>query len=457
MKTNSMKVFSRLTVLFICACFYSCKQTQQSSDTSLLEPQIRAGMAKLSGQILAPVPPQMSLNLRFQNPVTAHESIYEASPDSDGRFHFEVPVECSKVQVSLVAPGYGGTFVVLSPDEEAYVEVQIGSNGVSLVRTDQIRLLSSQDIQNYSTGIMPRFATKTGDIKSLYEMSPEVYANEATNFMKERIDYALEGATLSDAGRAFTTNELALMYLYDRLLSYKEAMESAYLNIEGQEKLSQFVPQEPDASYYSFLKQFQLDNAQYMYNSYFPSVMQKILAAKGLNIPAIVDTPIQEWISGVKATLTELLGFDSGQFYDLLVAHAYAKQLNDESAPLSDKQKENISAYFQGGEMAQILLRRNEEIIKQAEGRTGVFVRDTPAVPANELMDAIITNYKGKTVVVDFWATWCGPCLSAMEQTKPLKSELKDKEVVFVYLTNPSSGKREWSKQSRAWMATIII
>ena len=140
-----MKVFSRLTVLFICAWFYSCKQTQQSSDTSLLEPQIRAGMAKLSGQILAPVPPQMSLNLRFQNPVTAHESIYEASPDSDGRFHFEVPVECSKVQVSLVAPGYGGTFVVLSPDEEAYVEVQIGSNGVSLVRTDQIRLLSSQD------------------------------------------------------------------------------------------------------------------------------------------------------------------------------------------------------------------------------------------------------------------------------------------------------------------------
>ncbi len=446
MKINSMKDYSKLIIVLICSCLYSCGQAQQSNNTSLPDPQVRAGIAKLSGKILASIPSQVSLNLIFQNPVTAHESVYEADSDSDGLFHFEVPIECSQIQASIVIPGYGGAFVVLSSDVDTHIEVRVGSDGVSLAKTDQIRFLSSKDEKNYGNEIASRFASKVGAKKPLYEIAPEAYANEAAAFMKERIDYALEGAALSDAGKVFITNELALMYLYGRLLTYKEAMELAYENIEGREKLVQFVPKEPNASYYSFLKQFHLDNPLYLYNSDFSLVMQRILSAKGLNIPAISDTPVQEWLSGVKSTLAALLGFDSGQFYDLLAAHAYAKQFNDESVPLSVKQKENITTYYKDGEIANILLRRNEEVIKLADGKSGVFVRETPAVPGSELMNAIISQYKGKIVVVDFWATWCGPCLSAMEQTKSIKSELKDKDVIFVYLTNTSSVKREWTE-----------
>ncbi len=430
-----MKDYLKLIIVLVCSCFYSCGQAQQDSGTSLPEPQIRAGVAKLSGKILAPVPAQVSLNLRFQNPVTAHESIYKTIPDGDGRFYFEVPIECSKALASVVAPGYGGTFVTLSSDVETHIEIHIETDGVSLAKTDHNRWLSPLDEKSYGKEIVPRFVSKTGETKSLYEMSPEAYADESVTFMKERIDYALRGAVLSNTGRIFISNELTLLYLRGRLLTYTENMEAA-----------QLVPKELDASYYSFLKQFQLDNPLYLYNSDFSLVMQRILSAKGLNIPAISDTPVHEWLSSVKSILAELLGFASGQFYDLLAAHAYVKQFNDESEPLSVKQKENITAYYQEGEIAKILLRRNEEIIKIAEGKTGVFVRETPAVPNSELMNAIISRYKGKVIVVDFWTTWCGPCLSAMEQIKPLKSELKDKGVIFVYLTNPSSSQPEWNK-----------
>ena len=43
-----------------------------------------------------------------------------------------------------------------------------------------------------------------------------------------------------------------------------------------------------------------------------------------------------------------------------------------------------------------------------------------------------LSDYRGKTVVLDFWATWCGPCQKSMPHLESVYQQVKDKNVVVL-------------------------
>jgi thiol-disulfide isomerase/thioredoxin len=80
-----------------------------------------------------------------------------------------------------------------------------------------------------------------------------------------------------------------------------------------------------------------------------------------------------------------------------------------------------------------------EQSAKAKAAKSGVVGKPAPELHFNwsssgELKK--LSDLKGKVVVLDFWATWCGPCLSSFPQVRELVEHYKGTDVVVVGVTS---------------------
>ena len=69
--------------------------------------------------------------------------------------------------------------------------------------------------------------------------------------------------------------------------------------------------------------------------------------------------------------------------------------------------------------------------------KPGVFLTAGTAAPDFVTMDinhkpVKLSDFRGKVLVLDFWATWCGPCQASMPHTQEVSEKYKDQGVVVL-------------------------
>ena len=61
-----------------------------------------------------------------------------------------------------------------------------------------------------------------------------------------------------------------------------------------------------------------------------------------------------------------------------------------------------------------------------------------------------LADYRGKWVLVNFWATWCAPCLTEIPELNSLHNAHKDKDLVVIGIAMDSGSSRKVADFAKA-------
>lgn len=429
----------------------------------LEEPVLKSGIGTLEGKIIGYRPGmEETIGLWAFGILTGGADEYTINIRPDGTFKQEITLQhTSDIVISgntiysrfYMNPGETTTLEINMPEicraqsKKQADKPSLGNkfyfsgamaglnNDLSNKQADEIR---------FTPGSQEEYMQMMKEISTMTTDQFKAYWTEKYQKAKEKLD---QQTNMSQAQRQLTDMKLKHQ-LAEQLIGYS-IIEYAYRNVNKIPRdsvLTDYVKPIASASYFDFLPKLISNDLYFLYNGNFAYTLQSIRYANftGKEIKLEKDQPYPD----NTADFARVMGTDKGVLFDIWAAQKLASSIK-EFKPMSDEDLAKAEKLPTDLKLALVDMNNKlKQTIEENKKKSGYTVSrvNIADIPSEELFNAIITPYRGKVVFVDFWATWCGPCKSAMKESEPAKKEFESKDVVFLYLAGENSPKGTWEQ-----------
>lgn len=355
-----------------------------------------------------------ALNLLLNSdPITFTEEKKELELKTDNSF--DLDLQLNRAQLGTLSYGEYRTPVYLSPGDQ----LELRFDGVHFFET--LHFSGKGNIaNNYLQSKRKRFLNEEEEVrKQMKDLAPAefvTYMNEQRTLRMEFYGNYQKSHTFPTDFSDYAKAEIDFWYAY-QLMNYPWEHPLAH---------DQDAPMSVPADYYDFLNGMEISNSnallsqQYIYflDQYF-DYLADLPENNGFTKLELAEQKLYE----------EVLLFYKTRIYTIACKRGKAK---DNGLKIRDFIASSDNEIY-------------NDVLREAYNEAKGLINGAIA-PSFTLMDisgrpVSLDEFKGKIIYLDFWASWCSPCVMQMRNSREWKSRFHGKDVVFLYVSLDKDGE----------------
>ena len=399
------------------------KGVKYAKDEMLPEAKIGKGVARIKVKLLG-YKPGMGMELRVGGfrPLGEKEYFDKSFPlADDGTATAEIPLRMTR-EVSVGVSGVAGGPLVIAPGQEIALLMNIGEGSNRPLAMKGFLAKTNMDLNEAFVKLLP----KDAQVIRYEGLSQCDTPEKRLAWLKNEFDKRIAEVKASDYTTA--AKDLLCMEAEGNFVEWSRFFGGNYTNLMMTTGKARIASQK---EYRDLLKAndslLVLSEAEKAYSYQYLDKPTSPCSDRFWTLPlSQLDKDFSTrapWLNELQ-TVYFMFSTDEKEWDGLMAQMKY----EDCKGIVTDYQKEQ------------------ERLAQELAQKESIFFKKFDDVKPENILQTILDRYKGKAVLIDMWATWCGPCRAGHKAMAPMKEQMKGQNVQFVYITSPSSPMSTWQE-----------